>query len=102
MTTATAAKPSKTEKYPGWSISKTGPAAYTMTRPGGVFAISVTHSVAYGYEGTLMTRQTGGWAPAKTPYRFSVIGCVAEADRRESHIAKYAAMPLAKLTRTTK
>jgi hypothetical protein len=94
MTTA-ATKPRQIEspKYPGWTIERTG-SAYLMTRPGHIFAIAVTHSEAHGWEGTLMTRQRDNWHPARTPYTFSVLGCTAEADRREKVIARYAARPL--------
>jgi hypothetical protein len=96
MTTATAAEPRKIEspKYPGWQIQRTGPVAYLMTRPSGLFAVSVGHSEAHGWAGELLTRQRGGWAPAKTPFTHSVLGCVAEADRREKAIAKYSSRPL--------
>jgi hypothetical protein len=96
MTTATKPREIKNAKYPGWTIEQTGPAAYIMTRPGHIFAIAVTHSDDHGWEGTLMTRQRGNWHPARTPYTFSVLGCTAEADRRERVIARYAARPLGK------
>lgn len=98
MTTATATKPRKirSPKYPGWTIEQTGTSSYLMSRDAGIYAISVRHSEAHGWEGTLLTRQRGGWAPARTPFRHSVIGCAAEADRREVTIAKYAARPLAR------
>lgn len=101
MSTATATKPReiKTSKYPGWSISRVGTDSYLMTRPGGIFAIGVGYSDEQGWEGVLLTRQRGGWMPAKTPYRHAVIGCVQEADRRERHIRKYAARPLAGATK---
>jgi hypothetical protein len=97
MTTVTAAKPRKTTspRYPGWTIEQTG-SSYLMTKPGGVFAIGVGHSDEHGWMGTLLTRQRGGWAPAKTPYVHGVAGCIAEADRREATIAKYKTKPLTK------
>lgn len=101
MTTATATKPRKIEspKYPGWAIERTGPTTYFLTRPGGVYSISVTHGEAHGWCGELLTRQRGGWAPAKTPYVHAVLGCVQEADRREKAIRKYGAKPLAGSTK---
>jgi hypothetical protein len=98
MTTATATKPRKlsSKKYPGWTIERLGPTDYLMSRPGGVFAIGVSRTDNHGWEGTLMTRQRGGWEPARTPYRHSVIGCTVEADRREATIRKYASKPLGK------
>jgi hypothetical protein len=102
MTTATAAKPRKIQspKYPGWTIERTGQADYLMTRPGGIFAISVTHSEAHGWTGELMTMQRRdgfkSWEPARTPFAHSVLGCTAEADRREKAIARYQAKPLTK------
>jgi hypothetical protein len=100
MTTATATKPRKltSPRYPGWAIERQGPDSYRMTRPGGVFAIGVGHSEEYGWAGVLMTRQRGGWAPAKTPFAHSVLGCTVEADRREATIRKYALRPLGKPT----
>lgn len=101
MTTATA-RLIKSKKYPGWTVERLGPTDYLITRPGGVFAIGVGHSEAHGWEGKLMTMQrrsgdqTRGWQPARTPFSHSVLGCIAEADRREKCIAKYAASPLAK------
>jgi hypothetical protein len=96
MPTATATKPRKltSARYPGWVIEQVSVHEYRMTRPGGVFAIGVSHSEAHGWEGVLMTRQRGGWEPARTPYRHSVIGCAAEVERREKQIAKYASRPL--------
>jgi hypothetical protein len=93
---ATAAKPRQIEspKYPGWTIEKTSATSYRMTREGHIFAIEVTNSDDHGWEGTLMTLQRGNWHPARTPYTFSVLGCTAEADRREKVIARYAARPL--------
>lgn len=94
MATATLTRRKLTsDKYPGWAIEKTSATQYLLTRAG-IFAISVAHTDAHGWEGTLMTRQRGGWAPAKTPYTHSVLGCTREADRREKAIAKYAARPL--------
>jgi hypothetical protein len=96
------AKPRKltSPRYPGWAIEKTGSTDYRMSRPGGVFAIGVTHSEAHGWTGELMTMQrrsgdqTRGWEPARTPFRHCVAGCIVEADRREATIAKYAVRPL--------
>jgi hypothetical protein len=104
MTTATAAKPRKTTspRYPGWTIERVSAKEYRMTRPGSVFAIGVGHSDDHGWTGKLMTMQrrsgdqTRGWEPARTPFRHSVIGCVAEVERREKTIAKYAAKALTK------
>jgi hypothetical protein len=98
MMTATAAEPRKltSPRYPGWAIERVSANEYRMTRPGGVFAIGVGRSDDHGWTGVLLTRQRGGWEPAKTPFRHSVIGCVAEADRREATIRKYAARPLTK------
>jgi hypothetical protein len=102
--TATAAKPRtiRSPKYPGWAIEQVSAREYRLSRPGGVFAIGVSHSEAHGWTGELMTMQrrsgdqTRGWEPARTPYRHSVIGCIAEADRREKQIARYASRPLGK------
>jgi hypothetical protein len=94
----TAAKPTRkltSARYPGFAIERLSPASYLMTRPG-VFAISVSRTEVHGWEGCLMTKQSGGWAPAKTPYRHSVIGCIAEVERREATIRKYASKPLGK------
>jgi hypothetical protein len=104
MTTATATKPRKltSPRYPGWLIEQTGPTSYQMTREGGVFAIGVSRTDEHGWTGKLMTMQrrsgdqTRGWEPARTPFRHSVIGCVAEVERREKTIAKYAAKALTK------
>jgi hypothetical protein len=103
MTTATATKTARkiqSPKYPGWLIEKTGPADYLMTRPGGIFAISVSHSEAHGWTGELMTMQrrdgSRTWEPARTPFAHSVLGCTVEADRREKAIARYASRPLTK------
>jgi hypothetical protein len=97
--TATATKPARklmSPRYPGWTVEKTSATQYRMTRPGGVFAIGVSRTDEHGWEGCLMTKQSGGWAPAKTPFRHSVIGCIAEVERREATIRKYAAKPLGK------
>jgi hypothetical protein len=98
MTTATAAKPRKTTspRYPGWTIERVSANEYRMTRPGGVFAIGVGHSDDHGWTGTLLTRQRGGWGPAKTPYTHCVAGCIREIERREERIARYRAKPLTK------
>jgi hypothetical protein len=102
MTIATAAKPRKIQspKYPGWMIERTGPAAYLMTRPSGIFAISVGHSEAHGWTGGLMTKQyrdgSKSWEPARTPFTHSVLGCTVEADRREKAIARYQSRLLTK------
>jgi hypothetical protein len=101
MTTATATKPTRkltSARYPGFAIERLGPMSYRMTRPGGVFAIGVSRTDEHGWEGVLLSRQRGGWEPAKTPYRHSVSGCVVEADRRETTIRKYASKPLGKPT----
>lgn len=91
MTTATPTRREiKTSKYPGWSISRVGTTDYLMTRPCGIFAIGVGHCEVEGWSGELLTRQSGGWRPARTPYVHAVIGCVQEADRREKAIARYA------------
>jgi hypothetical protein len=93
-----AAKPRKlsSPRYPGWTIEQVSAHEYRLTRPGGVFAIGVGHSEEHGWEGVLLTRQRGGWEPARTPYRHAVIGCIAEADRREMTIRKYSSKPLSK------
>lgn len=99
MTTATATKPTRpltSARYPGWVIEKVGHDSYLMSRPGGVFAIGVGLTQEHGWEGTLLSRQRGGWKPAKTPYRHSVLGCTVEIERREKTIAKYAAKQLTK------
>jgi hypothetical protein len=95
---ATAAKPRTmtSARYPGWAISQTDAGSYLMTRPGGVFAIGVSHSEEHGWAGVLLTRQRGNWEPARTPYRHAVIGCVAEVERREKQIRKYQDGPLGK------
>jgi hypothetical protein len=67
-----------------------------MTRPGGIFAIGVGLTETHGWEGVLLTRQGGGWKPAKTPYKHCVLGCTREADRREKVIAKYSSKALNK------
>jgi hypothetical protein len=101
MTTAPARKLTS-QKYPGWQITREGDGSWFMTRPGGIFAISVTHSEAHGWTGELMTMQrrtgdqTRGWEPAKTPYTHCVLGCTVECDRREKTIAKFQARPLTK------
>jgi hypothetical protein len=98
MSTATAAKPRTlmSPRYPGWLIEKTPAGEYLMTREGGIFAIGVGLTDTHGWEGVLLTRQSGGWKPAKTPYKHAVIGCVREADRREKVIAKYSSKALNK------
>jgi hypothetical protein len=98
MPTATAAKSRKltSARYPGWAIERVSANEYRMTRDGGVFAIGVSRTDEHGWEGVLLTRQRGGWEPARTPYRHSVLGCVAEIERREATIRKYAAKPLSK------
>jgi hypothetical protein len=101
MTTATATKPRTmtSARYPGWEIERVGPDSYLMSRPGGIYAIGVGHTDDHGWEGVLLTRQSGGWKPAKTPYKHCVLGCVREADRREKWIAKYQAKALPKLSK---
>jgi hypothetical protein len=96
MTTATKPRKLTSPRYHGWLIEKTSATQYLMTREGGVFAIGVSRTEAHGWTGELMTMQRGGWAPAKTPYRHSVSGCIAEVERRETTIRKYAAKPLGK------
>jgi hypothetical protein len=96
MTTATKPRKLTSPRYPGFAIERLGPDSYRMTRDGGVFAISVSRTDEHGWEGVLLTRQRGGWAPARTPFRHCVIGCVAEVERRETTIRKYAARPLGK------
>jgi hypothetical protein len=97
MTTATKPRKLTSARYPGWTIERLDSATqYLMTRPSGVFAIGVSRTDEHGWEGVLLTRQRGGWEPAKTPYRHSVIGCIAEADRRETTIRKYQDGPLGK------
>jgi hypothetical protein len=97
MTTATHPTRKLTSaRYPGFAIERLGPMSYRMTREGGVFAIGVSRTEAHGWEGVLLTRQRGGWEPARTPFRHSVIGCVAEVERREKQIAHYASKPLSK------
>jgi hypothetical protein len=97
---ATAAKPRTmtSARYPGWAISQIGATDYLMSRPNGIFAIGVGHSDEHGWTGELLTRQRGGWVPAKTPFRHSVIGCITEVERREKQIAKFASKPLGKPT----
>jgi hypothetical protein len=92
--TATKLRKLTSDRYLGWVIERTGQDSFLMTRPGHIFAIAVTHSETHGWEGALLTRQRGNWHPARTPYTFSVLGCTAEADRREKVIARYAARPL--------
>jgi hypothetical protein len=98
MTTATAAKPRTmtSARYPGWEITANRAESYLMSRPGGIFAIGVGLTETHGWEGVLLTRQGGGWKPAKTPYKHCALGCVREADRREKTIAKYQAKRLTK------
>jgi hypothetical protein len=98
MTAATATKPRTmtSARYPGWEIQEVGRDSFLMTRPGGIFAIGVGLTETHGWEGVLLTRQGGGWKPAKTPYKHCVLGCVREADRREKTIAKYAAKQLSR------
>jgi hypothetical protein len=98
MTTAT--KPARklmSDRYPGWVIERTGQDSFLMSRPDGVFAIGVSRTEAHGWTGVLLTQQRGGWAPARTPFRHSVIGCIAEVERREATIRKYQSKPLGKL-----
>jgi hypothetical protein len=97
MSTATATKPRTltSPRYPGWEITRIGP-EFLMTREGGIFAIGVGLTETHGWEGVLLTRQGGGWKPAKTPYVHCVLGCTREADRREKTIKKYAAKRLTK------
>jgi hypothetical protein len=97
IATATETRKLTSARYPGWAIERLSPAIYLMTRPG-VFAIGVSRTDEHGWTGELMTRQRGGWVPAKTPYRHSVSGCVAEVERREATIRKYAVRPLGKPT----
>jgi hypothetical protein len=98
MPTTTAAKPRTltSARYPGWEIEKVGRDSFLMTREGGIFAIGVGHTETHGWEGILLSRQSGGWKPAKTPYVHCVLGCTREADRREKTIAKYQAKRLTK------
>jgi hypothetical protein len=92
--TATETRKLTSARYPGWTVEKTSATTYLMTRPGHVFAIGVSRTEEHGWEGVLLTLQRGNWHPARTPYTFSVLGCTAEADRREKVIARYAARPL--------
>jgi hypothetical protein len=97
MTTAAATQATRkltSARYPGFAIERLGPMTYRMTREGGVFAIGVSRTDEHGWAGVLLTRQRGGWAPARTPYRHSVIGCIAEVERRETTIRKYQSKPL--------
>jgi hypothetical protein len=98
MPTTTAAKPRTltSARYPGWEIEKVGRDSFLMTREGGIFAIGVGLTDSHGWEGVLLSRQGGGWKPAKTPYKHCALGCTREADRREKTIAKYQAKRLTK------
>jgi hypothetical protein len=87
----TAPKTMTSPKYPGWDIrkvSREGNGEYLMSREGGIFAIGVAYSDAHGWQGQILTRQRGKWAPSLTPYQHAVIGCVAEINRREAWMAK--------------
>jgi hypothetical protein len=91
----TATRTLHNSKYSGWDIVQTSPRAYLLTRPGGIYAIAVTHTEARGWEGVLMTRQYrpagvagSAWGPAKTPYVHCPLGCCYEADRRERWIGE--------------
>jgi hypothetical protein len=96
MTTATAAEPRTTTspKYRGWAIQKFADDNYLMTREGGIYAIDVTFTADHGWTGEILTRQyrdgSKSWELARTPFQHCVAGCIAEADRRESWIAKQA------------